>query len=129
MLKKLIKKSLVVTMLTAVVLGSVGCGKKADESAGSKEITVVVTHKDGKENTQTASTDQKYLIGALDEMNLVDKNSGDSGYYVTVDGETADTDKEEWWCLTIDGESALKGFDDTPVEDGKSYELTFTEGF
>lgn len=131
-MKKITKMCIAAAMMLCLLLSLTACG--SDSGSGSKDedtknITIVVTHKDGTVNEQTADTTAKNLIDALTEMELVDPDNGDDGYYTTVDGETADTTKEEWWCLTIDGESAITGFDDTPVEGGKSYELTFTVGW
>lgn len=131
-MKKITKMCIAAAIMLCLLLSLTACG--GDSGSGSKDgdtknITIVVTHKDGTVNEQTADTTAKNLIDALTEMELVDPDNGDDGYYTTVDGETADTTKEEWWCLTIDGESAITGFDDTPVEGGKSYELTFTVGW
>lgn len=48
---------------------------------------------------------------------------------LSVDGETVDQDKEEWWCITCDGESLLTGVDDTVIVNGAHYEITLTKGF
>lgn len=131
-MKKITKIFISATMTLCMVLSLTACGGSSDSAAkggDTKNITVVVTHKDGTVNEQTADTTAENLIDALTEMELVDPDNGDDGYYTTVDGENADAAKEEWWCLTIDGESAITGFDDTPVEGGKSYELTFTVGW
>lgn len=129
-MQKKLTKILACSLMALTILGLGACGND-DQSAGGAEktITVEVTHKDGTVNTQETTTKGENLINVLDELSMVDPSSGDDGYYTTVDGETANTDAEEWWCLTIDGESAITGFDDTPIEDGKKYELTFTEGW
>lgn len=118
----------VVCLVICVLLASVGC-TSGKGNKGEKTITVTVTHKDGTENKKEASTNAEFLTQAMEEMGLLEPDSGDDGYYVTVDGETADTDKQEWWCLTTGGETTSTGFDDTPLEDGESYEITFTEGW
>lgn len=131
-MKKITKMCIAAAMMLCLLLSLTACGGDSDSGSkdgDTKNITIVVTHKDGTVNEQTSDTTAKNLIDALTEMELVDPDNGDDGYYTTVDGETADTTKEEWWCLTIDGESAITGFDDTPVEGGKSYELTFTVGW
>ena len=47
----------------------------------------------------------------------------------TVDGETADWDRDQsWWCLTKGGEWLDTGVDDTLIEDGDHYEFTYTIG-
>jgi len=47
----------------------------------------------------------------------------------TVDGESADSAKQEWWCFSENGEMLSTGVDDTPIADGESYEITLTVGY
>ena len=47
----------------------------------------------------------------------------------TVDGETADWDRDQsWWCLTKNGDWMDTGVDDTVIADGEHYEFTYTVG-
>lgn len=95
-----------------------------------KTVTVTVTHKDGSSKDFTYETTEEMLGPVLVNEKLIEGENGQYGLFVTtVDGEKADESNQEWWCLTIDGESAMTGIDSTPIEEGKSYGLTLTVGY
>ena len=50
-------------------------------------------------------------------------------YILTVDGETADESKQQWWCITKGGEMVNTSVDTTPIQDGDQFELTLKEGY
>ena len=55
---------------------------------------------------------------------------GEYGLFITeVDGETADDTRQEWWCITKDGENVNTSADQTPVADQDQFELTLKEGY
>ena len=75
-------------------------------------------------------TDAKYLGEVLESENLVDGESGEYGLFITtVDEETADDSKQQWWCITKGGEQVNTSADQTPVSDGDAFELTLKEGY
>lgn len=47
----------------------------------------------------------------------------------TVNGVTADSSLEEWWCFTKGGETLNTGVDSTPIADGDHFEITLTTGY
>ncbi len=99
-------------------------------TAGSKEISVSVTHADGSVNDFAIATSEEYLRGALEQEALVEGVDSDYGLYVlTVDGETADEANQEWWCFTKGGETVMTGVDTTPIADGDAYEITLVVGW
>ncbi len=99
-------------------------------TAGSKEITVTVTHADESVNTFNLATDAEYLRGALEEQDLIAGVESEFGLYVlTVDGETADDTNQEWWSFTMGGEMLMTGVDSTPIADGDAYEITLVIGW
>lgn len=99
-------------------------------STGAKAITLTVTHKDGSTKEFNLETTEENLGAALLAEKIISGNDGEYGLFVTtVDGETADEGNQEWWCLTIGGETATTGVDSTPIEDGGAYELTLTVGY
>lgn len=128
------QKSIVALTATLAVLLCAGIicwivfGPKGTK--GAKKITVVVTHADESKKAVQISTDAEFLRGALDEKKLVDGTEGAYGLYIlTVDDETVDESKQQWWCLTKGGQSVLTGVDTTPIADGDTFELTFTTGW
>lgn len=121
-----------VVVMVVLIAAAVGCwfafGPK--DAAGSKTVTVDVTHKDGQTKTFEIHTDEEYLRGALEQENLVSGNETEYGLYVlTVDGETADEANQEWWGYTKSGEMVNFGVDTCPIADGDHYEFTLNVGW
>ena len=103
---------------------------KPEPQQGGKEITVNVTHLDGDEVSYTISTDEEYLRGALEQEDLIEGTESEYGLYVTtVDGETADDSKQEWWGYSVNGEFAELGVDSQPVADGDVYDFVLNVGW
>ena len=103
---------------------------KPETTAGAKEINVVVVHADQTENTFTYQTDAEYLADVLLENELVTGETGAYGLFITtVDGETADDSKQQWWCITKGSETVNSGADALPIADGDQFELTLMEGY
>lgn len=97
---------------------------------GTKHITVTVEHLEGQEKNFIINTDEEYLRGALEQEGLVSGNETEFGLYVlTVDGETADESKQQWWGYTANGEFAEYGVDEQPIADGDVFVFTLNEGW
>lgn len=97
---------------------------------GVKTVAVEIVLQDGKVNKHTLHTDALYLRQALEEKNLIAGEDSALGLYVlTVDGVTADSAKQEWWCLTKAGGTVMTGVDTTPIADGDTFELTLKTGY
>ena len=93
-------------------------------NAGSKTISVVITHNDGTSKTETLSTDAETLWDAMREKGLIDGTDSDYGKWVTtVDGETADEANGQFWMFTRGGEWVDTACDATYIADGESYEF------
>ena len=117
-------------ILAVVVLVGVFFLTRPDTTAGGKNITVTVIHKDESQKVFELSTDQEYLGPALVEGKVVEDNQSDYGLYIlTADGETADEANQEWWCLTKGGAEVTLGADQQPISDGECYELTLMVGW
>lgn len=98
---------------------------------GTKSITLEVIHGDGASTSFPISTDAGRLGDALRSADgLVSGDNGPYGLMVnTVDGETADWNRDRsWWCLTKNGERVDTGVDNTVIADGEHYEFTYTIG-
>ena len=119
-----------ILILFCVAAGIIYTQNKPETYAGEKEIHIEVIHADKSENTFTYHTDAEYLAEVLLETGLAEGNSGEYGLFITtVDGETADSSKQQWWCITKGGERVNSGADTLPVADGDRFELTLTEGY
>lgn len=129
------KKSGLIAGIVILILLCIGAGvlyqnMKPAASEGEKHITVTVIHGDQTENVFEFDTDTKYLGEVLESENLVDGESGEYGLFITtVDEETADDSKQQWWCITKGGEQVNTSADQTPVSDGDAFELTLKEGY
>ena len=122
-------KKMSIWALIALLLLSSACGAKP-AAAGPKEITVRVVHSDTGTATFTLNTEADNLGAALAEANLVEGEKGEFGLFITaVNGEAADTDAQEWWSISKDGESLMSGVDSTSIADGEVYELVFMIGW
>ena len=109
--------ALLLALLMAVGIFA-GCSKGGGNGE-KRSVTVTVTHKDG--STKGA---------VLQKEGLIEGEDSQYGLFVkSVDGYTADEGSQEWWCLTVDGETAMTGIDSTPIEEGKSYGLVLTVGY
>ena len=119
----------VLLVLVAAAIVAYVCLKPAG-AEGDKTITVEVIHGDGTQKDFTISTDAEFLRGALEQEGLVQGDESEYGLFVTVvDGETADSEQQQWWCFTKGGEMLMTGVDDTPIADGEQYEITLTVGW
>ena len=97
---------------------------------GGKSLVVEVVHKDGSHKDFPIRTDAEKLRGALEQESLIAGSESEYGLFVeTVDGETADSNEQEWWCFTKGGEMLMTGVDDTVIADGEHYEISFTVGW
>ena len=47
----------------------------------------------------------------------------------SVDNETADSSKEQWWGYTVNEEMSNYGVDTQPINDGDVYEFKLNEGY
>ena len=97
---------------------------------GGKEITVNIDHLNGDDTSYTIVTDAEYLRGALEQEDLIEGTESEYGLYVlTVDGETADESKQEWWGYSVNGAFAELGVDSQPVADGDVYDFVLNVGW
>ena len=129
---------LLVVVLAALLLagcstpapGSSAVSDVSSKAAVEKRFTLTVVHRDGSEKEFALTTEQQYLGAELQAAGLIEGEEGQYGLFIkTVDGETADDSKQEWWCLTKDGEMTETGIDTTPVTDGDTFALTLTVGY
>lgn len=125
----------VLALLLALALGLsllTGCSDAGggSQAEGVKSITFTVVHGDGTSKDFSIETSQEMLGAALLDEKLIEGDDGEYGLFVTtVDGETADSSRQQWWCLTAGGGTVTTGVDSTPIEDGGQYEFTLTTGY
>ncbi len=122
--------ALVAVLVLAVAALVIWQVNKPAAQKGGKEITVNIDHLNGDDTSYTISTDEEYLRGALEQEDLIEGTESEYGLYVqTVDGETADESKQEWWGYSVNGEFAELGVDSQPVADGDVYDFVLNVGW
>lgn len=96
-----------------------------------KEIKLTVVDNEKNSSEFTLYTVSETLGNALLAYDLIDGYYTEYGLYVTtVNGVYADTEKQEWWCLTKNGGEIVEtGVDSTPIANGDVFEFTFTVGW
>lgn len=120
----------VVLILVVAVAGLLYMKFKPKTTEGEKKITVAVIHADESEKTFQYDTDAEYLGEVLVKEKLIEGEDGQYGLYIlTVDGETADESKQQWWCIKKGGEMVNTSVDTTPIQDGDQFKLTLKEGY
>lgn len=126
--KKLLAGVLALVIVVAALIGVYFATRPAT-SAADKTITATVVA-NGEEEAFTIHTDEEYLRGALESIDLIAGEESEYGLFVTtVNGITADDANQEWWCFTKGGESLNTGVDSTPIADGDAFEITLTVGY
>lgn len=94
---------------------------------GSKTVSVELIA-EGKSVVFTVKTDMENLGDALNEFGLLVCKDGQPGYYITVNGITADYDVDQsYWAFYVGNEYATAGMDQTPVNDGDAFRLVYTK--
>ncbi len=117
-------------IVIAAVFGVAFFALRPDTKEGNKAFTLEVILANGSSTEHKVTTDAEYLGEALLAKGLIEGDAGDYGLYITtVNGVTADSSNQEWWCLTVNGDTWMYGVDQTPVTDGEHYELTLMVGW
>ena len=131
---KITKKILALVMaLLVVVTCFAGCQAKKtnnkDDASSVQSVEVSITVdivKDGETKTLNIKTDEKYLANALADEGVIEYT--EDGLYTTVDGITADFNKDgAWWCVTKSGEMTMVGMNELELANGDKYEITYTK--
>ena len=96
----------------------------------NKTLSISVVHGDESVKDFTIQTIKANLADALVDEKIAEGSDSEYGLFITtVDGETADETKEQWWCITKGGEQLNTGASDTITADGDKYEITLTTGY
>lgn len=113
---------------SSVAASSEAAAAEASEARAKAQFTV--TGADGESQTfDLEVTDGEKLSDALAEAGIISADEAAAGFVTTVNGETADWDKDSaWWCLTdASGEMTTVGVADIELHDGDSYAFTYTK--
>ena len=141
-MSKLLSFILCMVLIAAMALIATGCSDKteppketlaateATQAPATTEVTTKgegktafnfeVTDIDGKTTKFLIKTDKTIVADALLELELIEESKESAGLFVTVNGISADYNKDgAWWQFFINGESATKGVDQTVTNVGR----------
>lgn len=117
------------------VAGSAASGAASSVASAPADaqatVEFTVTGADGSASSVLLNVaDGEKLSTALAEAGIISQEEADAGFVTTVNGETADYNKDQaWWCLTdATGEMTTVGVADIELHDGDSYAFTYTKG-
>ena len=113
------------------VASSVAASEVASSAETQATVEFTVTAADGSVSSVLLNvTDGEKLSTALAKAGIISQEEADAGFVTTVNGETADYNKDQaWWCLTdAAGEMTTVGVADIELHDGDSYAFTYTKG-
>jgi len=98
--------------------------------AGETVFRFEVTDPDETLTAWDVSTDEETVGAALLAVGLIAGDESEFGLMVTVvNGIVADFDANgAFWAFFIDGDFAMTGVDDTPIEPDVTYAFVYTEG-
>lgn len=115
----------VVAAIVAVVLN------QKSTTAGVKNFKVqIVSERDGYDQTTDCKSDAEFLGEFLRTFEGCEYQESDYGIYVTgFDGMKEDLDNQYWWCISVNGEAAVTGADEIPLQDGDTYSFTLKQGW
>ncbi|MBQ4506029.1 MAG: DUF4430 domain-containing protein [Firmicutes bacterium] len=121
---------LALVLVAALSLFALTILTRPSGQTGSKAVTVEVHHLEGGDKSFKLRTDAEFLRQLLEENDLASGSETQYGLWIqTVDGETADDSKQQWWGISVNGQFAEYGADSQPVADGDVFELTLNEGY
>ncbi len=114
-----------VAAIAAVVLN------QTSTAEGMKNFKVqIVSERDGYDQTTDCRSDAEYLGEYLRTMDDIQYQESDYGIYITgINGMEEDLDNQYWWCISVNGETAVTGADEIPLQDGDTYSFTLTQGW
>ncbi len=95
-----------------------------------KEITVIVSANEEELANQAIRTDAEFLAEVLEDEGIASGETGEFGLFITeAGGVTADSGKEQWWGIQVNGEDAQYGASDLVLVDGDVYTLILNTGY
>ena len=125
--KKMILAVVVLALVVAVMAG-VYLTTRPEAVEGSKQVTILIVHKDGTEKKLEYGTDLEYLADLLLEKALVTGYASEEyGFTIeSVDGVTADWAADSaYWALYEGEEYATTSAAGIVLTDGGVYKLVY----
>lgn len=131
--KKIIVIAAVIILLIALCTGMYFLYASTREKPveGAKSVTVqVADERDNYSFEEKYNTDEQYLGNFLDSQGIIGFTESQYGRYITsVQGYEANDEEQSWWCISVNGESAVTGVDEIVINDGDVYMLELKIGY
>ncbi len=127
------KITLVSVFAAVLVIIAIAAGvlNYRETQVGKKEFQVeVISDRDGYSETKEYASDAEYLGEFLRTMEGCEWRDSEYGIYITgFNGMQEDTANQYWWGVFVNGESAMTGADEIPLQDGDIYNFTLMQGW
>lgn len=122
---------ILVLALLCVGLWFINASSKKAPTEGKKSITVQINSpRDNYSFEQKYSTDEEYLGNFLESEKLIGFETSTYGRFIkSAQGFEANDEEQSWWCVLVNGESAVTGVDEIVIEDGAVYCLELKIGW
>ena len=100
-------------------------GAVTEIGEGSKSFELTILDKEGVTHAYLIRTDAEMVGQALIELELIDGEEGQYGMYIkSVLGQVLDYETDKlYWAFYVNGEYALTGVDQTPIQADTAYML------
>lgn len=130
-MKKKTLISLIVLVLVVALLAVAYFLFRPGGTLGPKKFTLEIVQKDGQVKTQEMTSSDEFLGTFLESEGIIEGAESQYGMYIAkVEGVKAVYEEDgAYWAFYIDGEYASKGVDQTPIENGKVYQLKYEKAF
>lgn len=102
-----------------------------NKEGGQYSVQVdVINENEDYEKSYSFDTDETVLGDLLVNNDIIEYEDSEYGRFVTgADGMIADSSKEQWWSVLVNGESASTGIDGISIQDGDVYTLEMKTGY
>ena len=129
-------KKLIIGLIALVVLIGVFAivynAFRPKPTEGSKSITINVVNSEEKTISYSIKTDAEYLRQAMEEaqaqgLTFVEEEDSFGPMVITVNDEYAKWgDNNAYWSFYVNGEYAMYGISEQPVNDGDEFSIVYT---
>ncbi len=98
---------------------------------GQKQFTVeVVSERDNYSQTTECESELQFLGQFMREFDGCQWQESDYGLYITgFHDMSEDTANQYWWCVLVNGEAAVSGADQIPLNSGDTYTFQLKQGW
>lgn len=128
--QKIVLAAVFILILAAVGI-TAGILNMRETQAGIKHFQVVVTsERDGYEKTTDCQSEEEFLGAFIRTFQECEWEESDYGIYIKgFDGMQEDIEQQYWWCVMVNGESAVTGADEIPLQEGAVYSFVLKQGW